>query len=84
MLEHHARVRADHARLVHHAGQSPDRIDGAWLTAREVEPVEPHGVVAREEAAIVFEHGEPEPLDLGVGGIDVGAVDLTARERGVG
>ena len=41
-----------------------------------------HRVVLREEAAVVLEHPQAEPAELGVGGVDVDHVDLArARSR---
>ncbi|MNN07596.1 hypothetical protein D3C81_1204250 [compost metagenome] len=46
------------------------------MPARYVEPVDHHGVVARKDVAVVLQHAQVKFADLGVGGIDVGGVDL--------
>ncbi len=49
-----------------------------------VEPIEPHGVVARKELQIVFQHHQIAAVDHGVGRIDVDHVDFACQELAIG
>ncbi len=77
---HHA-VELLHPGLVDGAGQPVQRGDGARI---EVVTIDEHGVITWEELAVVGQHDEAISGDLGVGGVDVGDVDLSGRQRAVG
>ena len=54
--------------------------DRAW----QIGTVEPDALVRREEAEVVAEHAELVLLDLGVGRVEVGGLDLAAGEGAIG
>ncbi len=51
---------------------------------RRVEAMQQHGVVAREELALVLEHDDAMARDLGIGGVKVDRVHLARGKRLVG
>ncbi len=57
------------------------RLPRPGSTLRKIQAVEQHGVVAREEAAVVFQHGQVQTTDLGVRRVELHAVDLAAADR---
>ena len=59
-VELRAGVQADHRRLVDPALESRPRRERARVARGRVEAVQHHGVVAREEAAVVGEHPDAE------------------------
>ena len=64
--------------------QPRERRERRGRSRRQVGPIEPHAFVRGEEAEVVVEHAELVLLDLGVGRVEVGGLDLAARQGAIG
>ena len=49
----------------------------------QVSSIEPHALVRREELEVVPKHAKLVLLDLGVGRVQIGGLDLVARKRAI-
>ncbi len=81
LLENDRRVGPRHDRLVDAALDASDGGERAGGAVLEIEPIEEHGVVAREKRAVVREEREGQLFDLRIGRVDIHDVDLPARHR---
>ena len=77
-------VQTGHGRAIDAPFQAVNRLDERRGPLLEIGPIKDHGMVRRKVVQVVFQHAETVDDDFGVGGVDIGHVELAGAQAAIG